>query len=1065
MPNINNPNATILSLLIKDDNSPADGQTTNSVVAQVNDGDTVPLPGQVVTFDVEEGATIQGQSESDDQGVAIATLTSTTAGVYTVTASINDSQMTVGSTFVPVDDGDGNNPNAVIELLYVSRDNAVADGMATNEVTTEVTDGSVLLANQSVTFEADNGALIQSPILTDELGKARATLTATEAGVATVTASINDSQMTVGSTFVPSDGDGNNPNAVIELLYVSRDNAVADGMATNEVTTEVTDGSVLLANQSVTFEADNGALIQSPILTDERGKARATLTATEAGVATVTASINDSQMTVGSTFVPVDDGDGNNPNAVIELLYVSRDNAVADGMATNEVTTEVTDGSVLLANQSVTFEADNGALIQSPILTDELGKARATLTATEAGVATVTASINDSQMTVGSTFVPSDGDGNNPNAVIELLYVSRDNAVADGMATNEVTTEVTDGSVLLANQSVTFEADNGALIQSPILTDERGKARATLTATEAGVATVTASINDSAETVVVSFTDESATSVIDSLVSDKDSIVNDGTDIATLTATVINSDTGNVVSGAAVSWSTDIGTVTPAASVTDERGEAVTQLSDTGDTGTATVTAALDSGEEKTYSVTLQGPATLAVRGGRRRRGRGRESRSYLVSIDLETGLPLVAKWQYENEPTVVTGTHFDDMCPEKILRVTSTTGQQSIRLSPLNIAGFSQESTADGDAFAVLTIGGQVIAWGDSASGGSAPPEIITRTDMGVLDCNAHSFSVLTDAGGVVAWGGSGDGGSVSSDIANRTDLVALASTNPAYAALTESGGVVTWGNSEYGNSVPPDISNRTDLIALSATWSAFAALLVSGGVVAWGNGSHGGNVPDQIATRTDLMAIAGNGGAFAALTASGGVVAWGDSSYGGSVPTDIGMRSDVVEICSTGYAFAALTSSGSVVAWGNSNDGGNVPVSVTDRTDLIAIAGTQAAFAALTLSGGVVAWGDGSYGGSVSSDIANRTDLIALAGTRAAFAALTVSGNVVAWGSLSHGGSIPTDIQPLLTDIVAIYSCEAAFCALKSDNTVVVWGGGDAGKMANIPEALQGNVSYYQE
>ncbi|RYM55416.1 Bacterial Ig-like domain (group 1) [Serratia quinivorans] len=80
MPTINNPNATIHTLLITEDNSPADGQTTNSVVAQVNDGDTVPLSGQVVTFDIEEGASIQGQAESNAQGIAIATLTSTTAG-------------------------------------------------------------------------------------------------------------------------------------------------------------------------------------------------------------------------------------------------------------------------------------------------------------------------------------------------------------------------------------------------------------------------------------------------------------------------------------------------------------------------------------------------------------------------------------------------------------------------------------------------------------------------------------------------------------------------------------------------------------------------------------------------------------------------------------------------------------------------------------------------------------------------------------------------------------------------------------------------------------------------
>ncbi|RYM57398.1 hypothetical protein BSR03_25375, partial [Serratia proteamaculans] len=228
MPTINNPNATIHSLLLTGDNSPADGQTTNTVVAQVYDGDVAPLSGQMVTFDVDEGASIQSQVESNEQGFATATLTSTTAGVYTVTASINDSQKTVSSTFVPSDDGDGNNPNAVIESLYVSRDNAQADGAATNEVTAEVTDGdSGLLANQSVTFEADNGAVIQSPVLTDELGKARATLTSTEAMVVTVTATINASSSDVEVVF--DESNSNDPTAYLAVLQTTDNNAVADG--------------------------------------------------------------------------------------------------------------------------------------------------------------------------------------------------------------------------------------------------------------------------------------------------------------------------------------------------------------------------------------------------------------------------------------------------------------------------------------------------------------------------------------------------------------------------------------------------------------------------------------------------------------------------------------------------------------------------------------------------------------------------------------------------------------------------------------------------------------------
>ncbi|WP_261437959.1 Ig-like domain-containing protein, partial [Serratia quinivorans] len=995
---------------------------------------------------------------TDASGKTTVTLTSLTPGKVTVTASINDSSMETEVQFV--EDG-SNDPTAYISALTVSKNTAVADGRHTNEVVAEVVSGDGrLLAGQGVNFTATNGAEIDELVVTDEYGKAVATLTSLTPGISIVTALINSSSEAVNVIF--TEATGNDPTAEVIALRTLDDQAAADGQATNRVMAEVADSNhVLLANQSVTFLATNDAEIVSPVLTDAGGKATTTLTSTSEGTVKVTAVINVSARSTDVTFI---EGGSTNPDAVIAGVYIEMNNAVADGVAVNTVVAEVVDGdNRLLANQNVHFEADNGAVIQAnPVLTDEYGKAIVSLSSLTAGACQVTASINESTDSVTVNF--AEGGGNDPSAEIETVTVSKDNARADGVESNEVTATVTDGGGNpLDGQHVRFEADNGAVIQSPAVTDTTGKATTTLTSTTAGQSTVTASINDSAETAVVSFTDESSISVIDSLVSDKDSIVNDGTDIATLTATVIDSDTGNVVSGAAVSWSTDIGTVTPATSVTDERGEAVTQLSDTGDTGTATVTAALNSGEEKTYPVTLQGPVTLAVRGGRRRRGVGRGSLSCLVAIDLLTGQPVTARWQYEGDEAFVTAVRFADPQPEKPLQVVSVTGQQGIVLTPLNVAGFTMDPA--GDAFGVVTSTGGGLAWGSAASGGAVPSDIVTRTDLTVPECTSYAYAVLTRAGGVVSWGNSTNGGNVPSAIATRTDLAMLASTDTAFAALTTSGGAVAWGDGRYGGNVPTAIATRTDLVTLSSSNSAFAALTQAGGVVAWGDSTHGGSVPSAVATRTDLVTLNSTDRAFGALTASRGVVAWGTSEGGGNVPTEIATRADLVELGSNAYAFAALTKAGGVVAWGYNDFGGNVPTAIATRTDLVAMAGSRSAFASLTASGGVVAWGESSYGGGVPTEIGTRTDLIALASTDHAFAALTASGGVVAWGESASGGTIPAEIQPLLTDIVAVYGCDRAFCALKSDNTVVVWGGGDAGKMANIPEALQGNVLYYQE
>ncbi|RYM55435.1 hypothetical protein BSR03_27135, partial [Serratia proteamaculans] len=298
--------------------------------------------------------------------------------------------------------------------------------------------------------------------------------------------------------------------------------------------------------------------------------------------------------------------DGNDPTAEVIALRTLDDQAAADGQATNRVMAEVADSNhVLLANQSVTFLATNDAEIVSPVLTDAGGKATTTLTSTSEGTVKVTAVINASARSTDVTFI--EGGSTNPDAVIAGVYIEMNNAVADGVAVNTVAAEVVDGdNRLLANQSVHFEADNGAVIQAnPVLTDEYGKAIASLSSLTAGACQVTASINDSAETAVVSFTDESATFVIDSLVSDKDSIVNDGVDTAKLTATV-KDEAGATVSGVSVYWTTSLGTLNHKQQVTDENGHSFVKLSDTGDTGTVTVTASLDDGDSAECLITIE---------------------------------------------------------------------------------------------------------------------------------------------------------------------------------------------------------------------------------------------------------------------------------------------------------------------------------------------------------------------------------------------------------------------------------------------------------------------------
>ncbi|MEZ2603987.1 Ig-like domain-containing protein [Kluyvera intermedia] len=563
----------------------------------------------------------------------------------------------------------------------------------------------------------------------------------------------------------------------------------------------------------------------------------------------------------------------NNPDAIISVVFATSNNIPADGTSTASVTAQVTDSAGAgLFGQSVVFTATAGALIGSPVITDTSGLATTTLTSTTAGISSVTASVNSSTGHVDITFTEAA-----LSPVISSLISDKDSIVNDGTDKATFVATVSDRGTgeTLTGVTVHWSSSPGTVLPAISLSNDSGLAVAALSDSgDTGEATVTASLdNGEIATCDINLESSDVSWVISKLTSSKDTLVNDGVDTVKFTVTVKDG-SGSTVSGATVSWVTTLGTLNHKQQVTDESGHAFVKLSDTGDTGEATVTASLNNGDEKTCPVLVQASVTAqTVRGGRRCGGYSRDSLSWLVTLDRETGRPTEALWQYEGDSTGVTAVWFDDPAPVKILRVLSLAGETLATLCPLNIVGYSKAVAASGHSFAALNTGGGAVGWGEI----DVPSSIATRTDLVTLESAGSAFAALTTAGGVVTWGNSTNGGSVPSSIGSRTDLVALAGTAGAFAVLTKAGGVVAWGGNGYGETVPPMIANRTDLMYLTGIAYAFAALTAGGGVVGWGNSDYGGIVPSAIASRTDLVALSGSGYAFAALTASGGVVAWG--------------------------------------------------------------------------------------------------------------------------------------------------------------------------------------------
>ena len=99
---------------------------------------------------------------------------------------------------------------------------------------------------------------------------------------------------------------------------------------------------------------------------------------------------------------------------------------------------------------------------------------------------------------------------------------------------------------------------------------------------------------------------------ISDLSADKTAIVNDGVDAATLVATVQNNSL-QPVADVTVNWSTTIGQLSAASSVTNANGQATIVLTDSGDTGSAKVVAQLESGFSRSLDIMVTEKSTDEV--------------------------------------------------------------------------------------------------------------------------------------------------------------------------------------------------------------------------------------------------------------------------------------------------------------------------------------------------------------------------------------------------------------------------------------------------------------------
>ncbi|HIA2605495.1 TPA: Ig-like domain-containing protein, partial [Escherichia coli] len=240
--------AQIASLEVRQDNSVADGAMANTLRVKVTDAFGNALAGQTVSVMAGNGATVAPTVITEPDGTVEISVTSQTAGISTVTATINSSSQSRDVAFI------ADASTAQIADLVVIKDGSEADGSTANTLRVRVTDAfGNALNGQTVSVTAGNSATVAPTVTTGPDGTVEISVTSQTAGISAVTASINSSSLSRDVTFIADAS-----TAQIADLVVIKDGSEADGATANTLRARVTDAfGNALAGQTVSVTADN----------------------------------------------------------------------------------------------------------------------------------------------------------------------------------------------------------------------------------------------------------------------------------------------------------------------------------------------------------------------------------------------------------------------------------------------------------------------------------------------------------------------------------------------------------------------------------------------------------------------------------------------------------------------------------------------------------------------------------------------------------------------------------------------------------------------------------------
>ncbi|HEI3202978.1 TPA: Ig-like domain-containing protein [Escherichia coli] len=488
--------AHLTSLYTLYDTQLAGEDTALYITVNDNYGNGVPLHQVTLSVSPSEGVTLSnnGINTTNHDGYLYASMTATKAGVYQVTATLdNGDSMQQTVTYVP------NVANAEITLA-ASKDPVIADNndLTTLTATVADTEGNAI-ANTEVTFTLPEDVRANFTLsdggkaITDTEGKAKVTLKGTKAGAHTVTASMaggKSGQLVVNFTADTLTAQVN--------LNVTEDNFIANNIGMTKLQATVTDGNGNpFANEAVTFTlpADVSASFTlgqgGSAITDINGKAEVTLSGTKSGTYPVTVSVNNYGVSDTKQVTLIADAG----TAKLAGFTASSSSFTASTTEGATLTASVTDAyGNPLEGIMINFHG-SATLSNTSVETDAQGKAEVLVTSTIAGTKVITANLANAptEAAMRTLTVKADID----SATITSLEMPEGQVIIREPIAVKAHVDDQFGNPV-ADQLVTFSAEpssfNMVISQDTVSTNRQGIAEVTMTPGRYGSYTVKASL-------------------------------------------------------------------------------------------------------------------------------------------------------------------------------------------------------------------------------------------------------------------------------------------------------------------------------------------------------------------------------------------------------------------------------------------------------------------------------------------------------------------------------------------------------------------------------------------